>query len=48
MDRIFSDNKNYEVYCILCGDRRYVGKETDLGIWLTKMELARALGSLAG
>lgn len=48
LDRVFSDNKNYELYCILCGDRRFVSKDTELGKWLEKMELGRmAEGSLA-
>jgi len=41
LDRVFSDNKNYETYCIICGDRKFIGKETTLGQWLTKKEQAR-------
>ena len=41
LDRVFSDNKNFETSCILCGDRKFIGKETDLGKWLTKKEQAR-------
>lgn len=41
LDRVFSDNKNFETSCIICGDRRFIGKETELGVWLTKMETIR-------
>lgn len=41
LDRVFSDNKNYEVYCILCGDRQFVSKSTEFGQWLDKMEASR-------
>jgi len=43
LDRVFSDNKNYELYCILCGDRVFVSKDTELGTWLHKMETKRML-----
>jgi len=47
LDRVFSDNKNYETSCLLCGDRRFISKDSDLGQWLTKMERARTqAGSL--
>lgn len=41
LDRVFSDNKNYETFCVICGDRRFIGKDTELGQWLEKMERAR-------
>ncbi len=41
LDRVFSDNKNYEVACIQCGDRKFISKESEFGRWLTKMEMAR-------
>ena len=41
LDRTFSDNKNYELYCILCGDRQFVSKDTELGKWLDKKERER-------
>lgn len=48
LDRVFSDNKNFELYCIMCGDRRFVSKDTELGKWLEKMERERmAARSLA-
>lgn len=48
LDRIFTENKNFETSCILCGDRQYISKDTELGQWLTKQEAARrAAGSLA-
>jgi len=48
LDRVFSDNKNFELYCIMCGDRQFVSKDTELGKWLEKMERDRmAARSLA-
>lgn len=38
LDRIFSDNKNYETYCLLCGDRRFIQKSSEFGQWLVAME----------
>jgi hypothetical protein len=38
LDRVFSDNKNFEVYCILCGDRKFVSKGTEFGTWLSQVE----------
>lgn len=43
LDRVFSDNKSFELYCVICGDRRFVGKDTELGKWLEKMERERML-----
>ena len=49
LDRTFSDNKNFELYCIMCGDRRFVSKDTELGQWLSRVEKRRLrAGSLAG
>jgi len=45
LDRTFSDNKNYELFCILCGDRRFVSKASELGQWLKKKEAERMLAS---
>jgi hypothetical protein len=41
LDRIFSDNKNFETYCILCGDRKFVQKSSEFGQWLLTMERKR-------
>lgn len=41
LDRVFSDNKNYEIYCILCGERRFINRNSVLGIWLEKKEKFR-------
>jgi predicted nucleic acid-binding Zn-ribbon protein len=41
LDRVFSDNKNYELSCIQCGDRKFIRKDSELGQWLTKKEAAR-------
>lgn len=48
LDRVFSDNKNFETSCLLCGDRRFIGKETEEGQWLERLEQRRmAAGSLS-
>lgn len=41
LDRVFSDNKNFETSCIKCGDRKFISKDSKLGQWLTKKEQAR-------
>lgn len=46
LDRTFSDNKTFEVYCIMCGIRKFVGKDTGLGKWLTVKETARLRSAL--
>lgn len=43
LDRVFSDNKNFETYCIMCGDRKFISKNTEFGQWLEKMERQRML-----
>lgn len=44
LDRTFTDNKNYEVFCILCGKRTFVSKGSSFGQWLDKQERAHARG----
>lgn len=34
LDHVSVDNLNLEVYCVLCGDRKFVSKSTELGKWL--------------
>lgn len=41
LDRVFSDNKNFETYCILCGDRKFISKESEQGQWLLQQEQRR-------
>jgi len=41
LDRVFSDNKNFELYCILCGDRKFISKDTAAGKWLAAREQQR-------
>lgn len=41
LDRVFSDNKNYELSCIQCGDRKFINKNSELGQWLAMTERAR-------
>ena len=48
LDRVFSDNKNYETFCIMCGDRKFVSKSSELGQWLTKKEAARLKSGVLG
>lgn len=41
LDRVFSDNKNFELYCVICGARDFVDKESEFGTWLAKAESQR-------
>lgn len=41
LDRTFTDNKNYETFCVICGDRKFVAKNTRLGKWLADKEQKR-------
>lgn len=41
LDRVFTDNKNFETSCLMCGERKFIGKETELGQWLTIQETKR-------
>lgn len=41
LDRTFSENMNYETFCIICGDRQFIGRSTRLGRWLEEQEEAR-------
>ena len=41
LDRTFTENKNHEVFCIICGARKFISKRSELGLWLTRKELAR-------
>lgn len=38
LDRVFSDNVSFETSCLHCGHRDYVGKDSELGKWLTITE----------
>jgi DNA-directed RNA polymerase subunit RPC12/RpoP len=38
LDRVFTDNKNFETACIHCGDRKYIDKGSETGLWLAKKE----------
>lgn len=38
VDRTFSDNNNFEIYCIMCGIRKFISKKTEFGKWLTRVE----------
>lgn len=40
VDRVFSENRNYEVACVLCGGRRFINKDSVFGRWLHKKESA--------
>jgi len=38
VDRVYSQKLRIELYCILCGQRWMIRKETRFGQWLTKVE----------
>lgn len=38
VDRVFSENKNYELSCVLCGERKFIAKNTVFGKWIDKKE----------
>lgn len=39
VDRTFSDNQRLDIYCLLCGARKYVSKSDSIfGAWLAKKE----------
>jgi hypothetical protein len=46
LERLFSSNKDFETSCIICGDRKFVPKDSELGVWLAKRE--KALGLAQG
>jgi len=46
LDRTFTDNKAFEIYCIMCGIRMFISKETRFGQWLTAKETARLRSGL--
>lgn len=41
LDRTFIDNKNYETFCVICGDRQFIAKNTRLGQKLAHAEAHR-------
>ncbi len=38
VDKTYTDNKNIEVYCEMCGNRVFVERLSRLGEWLTARE----------
>lgn len=40
IDWTFSDNASFEISCIHCGDRKFIGKDTEVGQWLAKAKLS--------
>ena len=44
LDRTFTENKNYEVFCLLCGKRTFVRKHSELGKMLYQNETLRQWG----
>lgn len=44
IDRTFTENKNYEVFCIMCGKRTFVSKHSKFGQWLHNKETLRVWG----
>lgn len=48
LDRVFSDNLNYETSCLICGKREFISKESKLGQWIKQREqVRRRLGDLS-
>lgn len=45
LDRVFVDNKSYELYCLICGARRFESKGSLVGQWLTQKERERKAAS---
>lgn len=45
LDRVFTDNKFYELYCLICGARRFESKNTLVGQWLVEKERKRKAAS---
>lgn len=41
LDRVFTDNSSFEASCLHCGHREFIGKGSELGLWLTKIEKRR-------
>ena len=48
VDRTFTENRNYEVFCIICGDRKFISKNTELGKWIHKKETQRETAAIRG
>lgn len=48
VDRTFTENRNYEVFCIICGSRKFVSKNTELGKWIHKKEVQRETAAIRG
>lgn len=46
LERMFSENKNFETSCIVCGAREFIDKGSDLGRWLDKKEKAHRRASV--
>ena len=38
IDRVFSDNLNFELFCVICGDRKFVKKSSALGQLIDESE----------
>jgi predicted deacetylase len=38
VDRVYSQNLRIELFCILCGKRWMIRKDTRFGTWLAKRE----------
>lgn len=43
LDRTFSDNQSFETYCMMCGDRKFISKDSEFGRWLSEKEARLAL-----
>jgi len=38
VDRVYSQKLRIELYCVLCGNRWMIRRETRFGTWLSKIE----------
>lgn len=38
LDRVFSDNVNFELFCIICGDRKFINKDSEIGEFIDESE----------
>lgn len=44
VDRVYSQNLRIELFCIMCGKRWMIKRDTRFGTWLAKREQAVQLG----
>ena len=42
LDRVFTDNANFETSCLHCGNRTFIAKNSEKGQWLASLEASVA------